>query len=442
MTVNIILTVILLLLNGFFVAAEFAIVKVRLAQVDVKASSGNRFAQIAKHIVEHLDSYLSATQLGITMTSLGLGWLGESVFSSLILGFFNLIGIELDPELAHKIAFPLAFALLTVLHIVIGELAPKSIAINYPLLTALTVSVPLKVFYTIFSPVIWTLNKASNLLLRIIGINTSTSSDIHSEEELKLILTESEEGGAIEQSEHDLIQNVFEFDDRIVRQVLVPRIKISAINISSSNEEIIQKVINEGYSRFPVYQDNLDDIIGIVHTRDFLKLLRKDTFPGIKKILRPAYFIPMTKKINALLKELQTQHIQMAIVTNEFGGIAGLVTMEDIIEELVGEIQDEHDQEKPFVVKVSDTEFILNAQSPISDVNDLIPNELPESPDYETISGLMNFIFGRIPTVNETRDYEGYRFTILKRQRHNVDSVKIVVLSKKEAEDNENEDKD
>jgi len=428
MATDILITIFLLLLNGFFVAAEFAIVKVRYAQVELKVTSGDRIAHIAKNIIENLDSYLSATQLGITMTSLGLGWLGESVFSSLILNFFDFAGIDLSPATAHKVAFPIAFGLLTVLHIVIGELAPKSIAIRFPLSTTLSISAPLRIFYLIFGPLIWVLNKSANFLLKVIGISALGGHEVHTEEELRLILTESEEGGAIKRSEHELIQNVFEFDDRIVRQILVPRTKISAIDIDSDNEDIIEKVINEGYSRFPVYKDNIDNIIGVIHTRDFLKLFRLDVFPGINDIIRPAYFIPITKRINILLRELQVQHIQMAVVTTEFGGTAGVVTMEDIIEELVGEIQDEYDEEKPFVEKISDTEFIINAQASVSDVNDLLPITLPESSDYDTISGLVNFIFGRIPAVHEKRIYGGYQFVILKRFRNSVESVKMVVI--------------
>jgi len=428
MALDLFITFVLLFLNGFFVAAEFAIVKVRAAQVDLKANKGNRVAGIAKHIVEHLDVYLSANQLGITMTSLGLGWIGEDVFSAIILRFFDMIGVELDPATAHKVAFPLAFALLTVLHIVLGELAPKTVAIRHPLTTTMSIAVPLRIFYIIFSPFIWILNNMANLLLRMIGIKPTIGHDIHTEEELRLLLSESEEGGAIRQSEHDLIQNVFEFDDRVVRQILVPRTKISAIDIESTNEEILNKVIDDQFSRFPVYKDSLDNIIGIIHTRDLLKILRSQNFSGINTIIRPAFFIPLTKRINELLREMQAQHIQMAIVTNEFGGTAGIVTMEDIIEELVGEIQDEYDEEKPFVEKKNETEFIVNAQSSIGDVNDLLPIAIPEGKEYDTISGLMNFIFGRIPAVNEKRIFGGYEFTILKRFKHSVESVHMKVV--------------
>jgi CBS domain containing-hemolysin-like protein len=234
-----------------------------------------------------------------------------------------------------------------------------------------------------------------------------------------------------------LIQNVFEFDDRIVRQILVPRTKISAIDIDATNDEILNRVIDDQYSRFPVYKDNIDNIIGIIHTRDLLKLLRDNHFSGIQNIIRPAHFVPISKRINELLRELQTQHIQMAIVTNEFGGTAGIVTMEDIIEELVGEIQDEYDEEKPTVEKKSETEFIVNAQTSIGDVNEWLPIALPESNEYETISGLMNFIFGRIPAVNEKRVFGGYEFTILRRFRHSVESVHMKVVDSPYENNNE-----
>jgi len=432
MALDLFITFVLLFLNGFFVAAEFAIVKVRAAQVDLKASKGNRVAGVAKHIVDHLDAYLSANQLGITMTSLALGWFGEDVFSEIILRLFNVFGLNLDPATAHKVAFPAAFGLLTVLHIVLGELAPKTVAIRHPLTTTMAISVPLRIFYIIFSPFIWVLNNMANLLLRMIGIKPTIGHDIHTEEELRLLLTESEEGGAIRQSEHELIQNVFEFDDRVVRQILVPRTKISAIDIDSTNEEILNKVIDDQYSRYPVFKDSMDNVIGIILTRDLLKTLRSNNFNGINSIIRPAFFIPMTKRINELLREMQSQHIQMAIVTNEFGGTTGIVTMEDIIEELVGEIQDEYDEEKPSVEKKSETEFIVNAQTSIGDVNDLLPVAIPEGKEYDTISGLMNYIFGRIPAVNEKRVFGGYEFTILKRFKHSVESVHMKVVEQVE----------
>lgn len=425
MALDIFWTLLLVLLNGFFVAAEFALVKVRMAQIELQANKGHRRAIVAKSIVENLDAYLSACQLGITLASLGLGWVGESIVADIIIQVF---GEHISLETAHKISFPVAFTIITVLHIVIGEMAPKTVAIRYSYQTSLLVSFPLRLFYVIFRPFIWMLNALSIGFLKMIGIKPMADQDIHTEEELRMLLTESEEGGAIKPSEHELIQNVFEFDDRIVKQIMVPRTKISAIDIELTKDEIIERILDEGYSRMPVYEDSLDNIIGIIHTREVLKAIVQKNFKTIRDLIRPAYYIPASKRINELLREFQTQHIQVAIVTTEHGGTAGFVAMEDIIEELVGEIQDESDEEKPLVEKKSDSEFIVNAQANISDVNEFLPIALPESPHYDTVSGLTNYIFGRIPAVNEKKLFEGYEITILKRFKHSVDIVRLKVI--------------
>jgi CBS domain containing-hemolysin-like protein len=314
-----------------------------------------------------------------------------------------------------------------VLHIVFGEQVPKTAAIRKPLPVTLLIAIPLRVFYIVLRPFIWTLNGLSNLTLKLFGLKSGEHSEIHTEEELRMILTESEEGGAIKPSEHELIQNVFEFDDRVVKHIYVPRTRVVALDIDEEVEIIIDKVIEEGYSRLPVYKDSIDNIIGIIHAKDLIRSIRTKKITDINPLLRPAYYVPLSKQVNDLLRELQRQHIQMAIVTNEFGGTEGIVTMEDIIEELVGEIQDEYDEEKPSVEKKSETEYIVNATASIGDVNDLLPIALEESPDYETISGLVNKIFGGIPAVNEKASFGGYDITIIKRQKHSVEQVKLVI---------------
>jgi CBS domain containing-hemolysin-like protein len=274
------------------------------------------------------------------------------------------------------------------------------------------------------------LAKTSSGVLNIFGVRKSDE-DFHSEEELRLILTESEEGGAIKPSENELIQNVFDFDDRIVKQVMVPQNRVIALDVELGKNEIIKRVIEEGFSRLPIYLGDIDNIIGIVHTKDLLKALIDNKFRSLKEIMRPVHFIPESMKINDLLRDFQKHHYQMAVVTNEFGATAGLVTMEDIIEELVGEIQDEHDEETPTVEKKSDTEFVVNAQAAITDVNQALPVALPENPQYETVSGYINFIFGRIPAVNDKRKKDGYEITVLKRNRQSVESIKLSVIPEK-----------
>lgn len=438
---DLLLIFLLIFLNAFFVAAEFAIVKVRSSQVDLKIQQGSARARIVRHIIDRLDGYLSACQLGITVSSLVLGFVGEPFMTHHVFEpLFLKLHITLSPGVLRTVSVISGVALITIIHMVIGEQVPKTMGIRFSLEAAMLVAWPLRLFNTVFAPFVWMINKLTRLVLRIFGMQiTPEYEEIHSEEELRLILTESEEGGAIKQSEHELIQNVFEFDDRVVKSILVPRTKISAIDIDSEPKEILDHVIEEAYSRMPVYRDSLDNVIGVMFTRDLLRLLREQrlTKSDIEGIIRPAHFIPQSKRINDLLREFQTLHIQMAIVTSEFGGITGLVTMEDVIEELVGEIQDEYDEEKPAVEKKSDTEFIVNAMASISDVNDVLPIALPESPHYESVSGLLNWMFGRIPAVNEKKEFGGYEFVILKRFRHSVDLVKMTVKNEEQFETEE-----
>jgi CBS domain containing-hemolysin-like protein len=428
MIINTLFTLLLICINGFFVAAEFALVKVRASQLDIKAQKGSSRAKLAKSLLEKLDSYLSATQLGITLASLALGAIGEKTISSMLEVFFMKIGHPLSEISKHSISLPIALTFLTFFHVTLGEQIPKMIGIKYSMQTALIISWPLRIFYFICSPFIWFLNKTSNVVLRVIGVKAVGDEYFHSEEELRLILTESEEGGAIKPSENELIQNVFDFDDRIVKQVMVPQNRVIAIDVELGRNEVTKRVIEEGFSRLPIYLGDIDNIIGIVHSKDLLKAIIDNKFRTLKEIMRPVHFIPESMKINELLRDFQKHHYQMAIVTNEFGSTAGLVTMEDIIEELVGEIQDEHDEEKPNVEKINDNEFIVNAQATIKEVNDILPIALPENTQYETVSGYINFIFGRIPPINDKRIVDGYEINILVRNRQSVDSIRLKVI--------------
>lgn len=406
-------------------AAEFALVKVRASQIDLKIQKGSSRAKTAKLLVEKLDAYLSATQLGITLASLALGWVGEDVVSHLVRGLFLKMGFAENSFAVHSISIPIAFSLITFFHITLGEQIPKMFGIKFPLELTMFVAVPLRIFYLIFSPFIWLLNKASNLFLRTVGVKSIGEDEVHTEEELRLILTESEEGGAIKPSENELIQNVFDFDDRIVKQIMVNQTKVSAINVEMDSKEVIKKIIEDGYSRQPVYEGDIDNVIGIIHSKDLLMSVIENRFKSIREIMRPAHFVPETMKVNELLRDFQRLHVQIAIITNEHGATAGIVTMEDIIEELVGEIQDEHDEEKPDIEKKSDTEFIVKAHANIADINASLPVALPESPNYDTVSGLINSIFGRIPAVNEKKKIDGYTITILQRKKQLVELIKL-----------------
>lgn len=421
-------TFFLVALNGFFVAAEFAIVKVRSSQIEIKAKTGNRLGQISKHIITHLDGYLAATQLGITLASLGLGWIGESVMETLIHDAMASVGFS--QTVITSVSTIFAFSIITVMHIVFGELAPKSFAIHKPVATTLFIALPLQAFYIVFKPFIWLLNGFANIIVRMFGISSANIDEsIHSTEELQYILDQGKESGALDTNEHELIRNVFDFNERVVKNIMVPRTKISGIALSSNRDDIVERIINERYSRLPVYDEVMDKIIGIIHAKDILPLLAaKNTEWNLQQIMRKPYFVAETKKINDLLSELQANRIQIAIVLDEFGGTAGMVTLEDIVEELVGEIQDEYDEEKPLVEQISSTEFVVNTSATVYDVNELLPHDLPEDEDFDTIGGLLSFIFEKIPDVGESTTSYGYLFTVLKKTSQNVESVKMELI--------------
>jgi CBS domain containing-hemolysin-like protein len=425
-------TIFLVLLNGFFVAAEFAMVRVRGSQIELRAKSGSSVAKVARGILHNLDGYLAATQLGITIASLALGVVGEGVVTNIVLRGFLSVGIELTPAFVTT-SHILSFVVITVLHIVFGELAPKSLAIQKSAGTVMAVSVPLRFFFVVFKPAIWLLNGFANFILKLFGITTLEGGETHhSSEELQYLLEQGRETGALDSNEHELIQNVFDFNERVVKNIMVPRTKISGIEVGTGKEELLELLITEGYSRMPVYDEVIDKIIGIVHAKDILPLLARNEPIVLRDIIRKPYFIPETKKINDLMAELQQKRIQIAIVSDEFGGTAGMVTLEDIVEELVGEIQDEFDEEKPIVEKLNDREFVVNALAPIYDVNEHLPHDLPEDGDFDTVSGWLGHIFGKIPDVGEQKESNGYNITVLKKSDQNIESVKLELLINEE----------
>jgi CBS domain containing-hemolysin-like protein len=441
MLLSLFLTIFLVLLNGFFVAAEFAIVKVRASQIELRSATGNMVAKRALSMVKNLDAYLSATQLGITLASLGLGWIGEEVFEEIVLGIFNSIGYSLETKTVVTISAGIAFSLITVMHIIFGELAPKSIAIRFSESTTMAVAIPLQGFYFIFRPIIWLLNAFANLILKILGIPLAHEQDSHNEEEIRILLHESKKSGAINSSEHELLENVFKFDDKVAEQIMIPRTKVVGIDIDEPLESIMDFIMEEGYSRLPVYKESIDNVIGILYAKDLLKLIKNKQRVDIKGLIRTAYFITERKPINEVLKEFQRKHIHLAVVLDEFGGTAGIVTMEDIIEELVGEIQDEYDEEASIVVKKSENEYIVNSLSPIIDVNKFLRIPLPESEDYDTVNGFINFIHGGIPQLNERIILDNFEITVIKKSQNAVESV-IIKLPEQQESSSETEKKE
>ncbi|MBI3363706.1 MAG: HlyC/CorC family transporter [Ignavibacteriae bacterium] len=422
---NLIFILVLVLTNGFFVAAEFAIVKVRSSQIEHRVKHGHRRAILAKHIIQHLDAYLSATQLGITLASLGLGWVGEPLLADMFRGPFALLGL-LSEQMIHAIAFIISFMILTFLHIIVGELGPKYLALQYPEETALLISFPLQLFYRFFRPLIWVLNRSSNVLLGLIGITPTRTSDlVHSPEELEIIVAEGAKSGALDKTEQELISRIFEFSDTTAHEIMVPRTEIIAVKNTTPREILIRIVTEEGYSRMPVYHESLDNIVGIIYTKDLISLLEHRDLIVLQDIIRPAHFVPESISIGKLMRDLQQRKMSMAIVVDEFGGTQGLITMEDILEEIVGEIHDEYDEILKDVEHTSDGSALVNARITIDNFNEKFGVELPEDEQYETLGGFLSKLTGHIPDINEEIRYDTLRFTVVKKSPRRIRQIRV-----------------
>ncbi|WHF52613.1 hemolysin family protein [Chryseobacterium gotjawalense] len=429
--IKLFLAVFLVVLNGFFVAAEFSIVKVRYSQIQLKAAEGNAMAKQAEHLIKHLDEYLSATQLGITLASLALGWVGESAMHHVIENIFHYSNVAVADSTITTISLILSFLIITIMHIVFGELIPKSIAIRKSEQTAMFIAVPLRVFYTVFKPFIWSMNHMSNAFLRLVKIHPASEQEIHSTEELQLLVKQSADSGEIEEENYEIIKNAFDFTDHSAKQIMIPRQNISSIDIELPIEDIINIIMEGGYSRLPVYQDSIDNIIGIFYAkeiiREYVKRKGEIDHDDLKDLMRDAFFVVGSKKISDLLKVFQQKKQHLAVVIDEFGGTEGIVTLEDILEELVGEIQDEEDDEERIVDKVGENVFWVKATQPLDEINEKLPKMFPLSDDgeYNTLAGFILHELEDIPAENEEFNINNYHVKILKMQNKSVDLVEL-----------------
>lgn len=430
--VKILLALFLVLLNGFFVAAEFSIVKVRYSQIQLKAAEGHKLAKHSEHIIKHLDEYLSATQLGITLASLALGWVGESAMHHLIEKVFIQFNLIADPTTITTLSLVISFLIVTVMHIVFGELIPKSIAIRKAEPTTMAIAVPLRVFYTVFRPFIWTMNQMSNACLRLMKINPASDQEIHSTEELQLLVKQSADSGEIQEENYEIIKNAFDFTDHSAKQIMVPRQNILSIDLEDSIEEIIEQIMDSGYSRIPVYEDSIDNIVGIFYAKEIVReyVRRKATMDHevLRSLMRDPFFVVGSKKISDLLKVFQQKKQHLAIVIDEFGGTEGIITLEDILEELVGEIQDEEDDEDKIVDQVGENIFWVQATQPLEEINENLPKEFPlsEEGEFNTLAGYILHQLENIPEENQEFEINGYQFKILKMNNKSVEVVELI----------------
>ena len=406
----------LLLLNAFFVSAEYGLVTARRTRITELRDQGNRRARAVLRITSNPNHFIAAMQLGVTLTSLAIGALGEPVFAHI-----------LDPIPATFVSFALAFLLITYLHVVVGELIPKGIALGHPETTALTVSSPVRGFFFVFKPLIWVLEKSSDGALRLLGLEPpGEERGVHSEAELKMLLSRSTQEGEIEQQEQEMLYKVFDFADKEVSSVMVPRPEVVALSVDLPPEECLAAVIDSPYTRYPVYRESPDTVLGMLHVRDLFSALVDRGIAGvqIEQLLRPAHIVPETKDLAALLTEFRRTNQHLAVVVDEYGELEGIVTLEDLLEEIVGEIEDEFDLPDESIERLEDGRVRVHGTFPIDDFNEQFGVSLPIE-DYHTLGGLVFGMLGRAPEPGDEVEHAGIRFTVLTVEGSRIERLEI-----------------
>jgi CBS domain containing-hemolysin-like protein len=417
------LGLLLVALNGFFVAAEFALVKVRPTQLEPLISEGSRRARLARHMLRHLDAYLSATQLGITLASLALGWVGEPAFAWIVGPAVSLVAGN-NPDLVHTVSVTVSFLVITVLHIVLGEQAPKSLAIRRAEGTALLISFPLYAFYKVTYPAIWALNHAANRLLKLFGVSPATEGELaHDEEELRLLLSSSKES-QLSTQKRELLDNIFELSHRMARQIMLPRQDVVYLSTERPLTENLRLARRSGHTRFPLCKGDLDHVIGLVHIKDIFH--RERPLNALTEVAREIAFVPETLELDRLLKRMRTERFHMAAVIDEYGGVSGIVTLEDVIEEIVGSIQDEFDVERPELVEKGDGVYQVSGGMLVEDLEEALGVELSER-DEDTIGGVVLSELGRNPAVGDRIELGPVTIEVLEVQLNRVATVRINV---------------
>ena len=414
-------------LNAFFVAAEFALVAARTTRLQTLAADGDRTSKLALKAIARMDDYISGTQLGITLASLALGWIGESTLANL----FSLILHDLPPSFAplatHTIAGSIAFACITFLHIVLGELAPKSVALLHPETLSRWVVQPLMLFTFAFWPAIWLLNKSANSFLRLFSIRAPAHAErVHAPEELLLLLSESRDYGLVEEDNVEMIAGVFDLSRTNVRQAMTPRTEMQAVESNWRLPQVIDLVRRSGFSRLPVYEEDLDHIVGVLLVKDLLGLEDRDATFTVRDLMREPYFIPPTMQVDQLMKELRYRNAHLAIVVDEYGGTLGLITLEDLLEEIVGEIFDEFDQtdQAEAVRATPEGHLSIPGDHPIHDLNEHYQLKLPIG-EYHTVAGLVLSLLEHVPTVGEHVDVDGVTFCVTAMDQLRIERLEV-----------------
>ena len=397
---------VLVALNGFFVAAEFALVRVRDSRLVQLEQEGSTRAGRVRDALQDLDAYLSVCQVGITVASLALGWVGEPAVSALLRPLLHGVGIESE-RIVELIAVILGFSVITYAHLVFGEQAPKYFSIQRAEGTSMWISGPLRFFMILFRPLVWLVNTSTNFILRPWGIRLGEEMEAHSEEELRIMISSSVASGELDPQEHDYLNNVFDFGDTVAREVMVPRPDIEALPTSASLEELVERAAFGRYTRYPVYEGDIDHVLGAVHVKDLFRAAKEDGDGfDIRPLIRDCLVVPETKRIEQILREFQSRKLQMAIVIDEWGSVEGLITIEDVVEELVGEIQDEFDEDEAAIEPLGENTYAVDGRIPITDVNDYFDLDLPHE-DFDTIGGFVLGSLGRPPDPGDVVPADG-----------------------------------
>lgn len=422
---NLVLVAILIGLSAFFVAVEFALVRVRPSRIDQMIAEGNKRALAVKQAVANLDGYLSACQLGITITSLGLGWLGEPTVEKILHPVFE--SLQIPEAVSSFLSFVIAFASITYLHVVVGELAPKTIAIRKAETVALLTSIPIIWFNRIMYPFIWLLNGSANQLVKLFGIKpASEHEDAHSEEELQIIINESFESGKINQAEFGYVSRIFAFDEMLAKEIMVPRTDMVCLYVNRTNEENLEIIREEQYTRFPVVNESKDDIIGIINTKQFfLELYGNDEPVDLSSLIQPVSAVHETTPVKDLLKKMQKDGVHIAVLVDEYGGTSGIVTIEDVLEQIVGEIRDEFDADEVEDIQVINENYvIMDGKVSLSKVNDMFMSSL-DADEWDTIGG---WLYSHRPEMNEQEEYEfeNLIFVLLEKDKNRFYKVAVV----------------
>ncbi len=413
--------------NGFFVAAEFALVSADETRLAAMVAKGDRLARIVRNAQADLNLHLSSCQVGITLASLGLGWIGEPAIAKTLEQLFVGLPAPFDVIATHAVAVVIAFTIITFLHVVLGELAPKALAIFHPEPVARWTTQPLILFTRIGSPLIFTLNEAANALLRVFGVRLPDEAErVHSRSELMLLVQRAREMGKVARDEQAMISGVFELTRTVAREVMTPRPDIVAVPHDTSFELLLEAIKQSGHSRVPVYRESLDNVVGIVIAKDLIPISSASERDGfdVTRVMREPYFVPDTKSIVDLLAELRRKKIHMAIVVDEFGGTDGLVTLEDLIEEIVGEIYDEHDIDRPMVVKAAGGDLLVDGGAPIDEVNEQFGLKLPVE-DYDTLGGFILGELGHVPKRGDMVQVDGADLVVERVDDRRVRTVRL-----------------